>query len=127
MILMMKKKYHEALYDYIKTGGESLVIEIEGRIFRFRLPTPEDVVQSKDYSLFDVEKSSFLLAVSLQSVGGFSVSPNLKFGVMKYILNTPKITQRIINYYWIAVRESQEYSSYFEAFCYTQKSRDLWE
>jgi len=123
----MLKKYHEALYDYIKTGGEGLVVKVEGRALRFRLPTYQDVVNSGDYSYFESDKNTYLLASCLQSVGGFSVSEEVRFETLKYFEGLPKFTNRVISYFWKSVRDSQEYAGFFEAFCYTQHSKNLWD
>ena len=123
----MKKKYHEVLYDYIKTGGQGLIVQVNGRAFRFRLPLYDDVIASKDYSTSEIEKGSFLLACSLQSVGGFQVSDQHRYDLLEYFNNTPKITKRLIGYYWSCVRESHRYADFFEAFCYTTRSRSLWQ
>jgi hypothetical protein len=124
---MKKKKYHEALYDYIKTGGQGLVITVKGGYtLRFRLPLYEDVERSDDFSYYEIQKSSYLIGSTLQSIGGFDVSSSHCFDLVDQILNTPKLTNRLIKYYWTCVRESQSFASYFEAFCYTHKSRALW-
>jgi hypothetical protein len=125
----MKKTYHEALYDYIKTGGQGLVINLKGsHKIRFRLPLLEDLVNSEDYDQeLEIRKGSYILASTLQTIGGFEVPKNLKFEVFKQIMETPKFTSRVISYYWKCVKESHDYAEYFEAFCYTSKSRVLWE
>ncbi len=127
VLKVMKKKYHEALYDYIKTGGEGLTLSANGRIFRFRLPVYEDVIRSTDYALYEVEKNSFLLATCLQSVGGFKVRSDFTYDLVKHFESTPKITQRVSGYLWRSVKDSHEYAQYFEAFCYTNRSRVLWQ
>lgn len=124
----MKKKYHEALHDYIRTGGQGLVVFIKkGYTLRFRLPLLEDVQRSDDYAEYEVEKSSFILARTLQSIGGFDVPQNISFEVLNQIMSCPCFTNRVIKYYWSCVKESQSFASFFEAFCYTQSSRSLWE
>ena len=121
------KKYHEAIYDYIKTGGQGLVVTVDKRVFRFRLPLQSDVENSEDYDSYDVVKSSHILSSCLQSVGGFEVGEDCRYELLKYFLSTPKFTTRIIGFFWSCVKESHSYASYFEAFCYTQKSKSLWE
>ena len=124
----MKKKYHEALYDYIKTGGQGLVVSVKkGYVLRFRLPLLEDVLRSDDYAHYEVQKSSFLLARTLQSIGGFDVPKEECFEVLKHFMSCPRFTSRVMRYYWCCIRESQSFASFFEAFCYSQKSRVLWE
>lgn len=123
----MKLKYHDALYNYIKTGGQGLTVSAKSRVLRFRLPTLEDIVGSNDYASFEIEKSAYLLASCLQSVGGFNVPHSMRYDVLKHFLSTPKFIKRVISYHWVCVRESHSYADYFEAFCYTQKSRLLWE
>lgn len=124
---MMKKQYHEALYDYIQKGGEGLTVSVKGRVFRFRLPLYGDIVNSSDYADYEYEKNAFLLSSSLQSVGGFPVDKSLRYDLVKILENLPKFTRRVIQYHWVCIQESQEYAKYFEAFCYTQKSKTLWE
>lgn len=121
------KKYHEALYDYIKTGGQGLVVTVDERVFRFRLPLHEDVINSEDYAYADVRKSCHILSSCLQSVGGFEVSDNHRYDLLNYFMDTPKFTSRVIGFFWACVKESHSYSSFFEAFCYTQISKNLWE
>jgi hypothetical protein len=124
----MKKKYHEAIHDYIKTGGQGLVVSVKkGYTLRFRLPMLEDIQRSDDYAEYEVEKSSFILARTLQSVGGFDVPQSSSFEILNQFLSCPRFTTRVIKYYWCCVKESQSFASFFEAFCYTQKSRTLWE
>lgn len=124
----MKKKYHEAIYDYIKTGGQGLVVSVKkGYTLRFRLPMLEDVLRSDDYAEYEIEKGSFILARTLQSIGGFDVSLDVSFEVLKYFLSCPRFSTRVIRYYWSCVKESQSFASFFEAFCYTHQSRVLWE
>ena len=124
----MKKKYHEALYDYIKTGGQGLVVSVKkGYTLRFRLPMIEDVERSDDYAEYEIEKSSFILARTLQSIGGFDVPQNISFEVLNHFMSCPRFATRVIRYYWSCVKESQSFANFFEAFCYTQKSRVLWE
>ena len=83
------KKYHEALYDYIKTGGQGLVVTVDERVFRFRLPLHEDVINSEDYAYADVRKSCHILSSCLQSVGGFEVSDNHRYDLLNYFMDTP--------------------------------------
>ncbi len=124
----MKKKYHEAIYDYIKTGGQGLVVSVKkGNTLRFRLPMLEDVHRSNDYAYSEVEKSSFILARTLQSVGGFDVPQEASFEVLRYFMACPCFTTRVVRYYWSCVKEAHSFASFFEAFCYTQKSRTLWD
>ena len=124
----MKKKYHEAIHDYIKTGGQGLVVSVKkGYVLRFRLPMLEDVLRSNDYAQYDVEKSSFILARTLQSIGGFDVPQDASFEALKYFMSSPRFTNRVVQYYWSCVKEAHSFASFFEAFCYTQKSRVLWD
>ena len=125
----MKKTYHEALYDYIKTGGQGLVIHLKGsHRIRFRLPLLEDLIRSEDYDQSsEVMKGSYLLSSTIQTVGGFEIPHHVRFDVFKMIMGTPKFTARVMSYYWKCVKESHDYAEYFEAFCYTSKSRHLWE
>ena len=127
MVPIVKKTYHEALYDYIRSGGEGLNLTANGRVLRFRLPVYDDVIKSSDYAYYQVEKNSFLLATCLQSVGGFKVNPNHLYEMVKMFECTPKITQRVCGYLWKSIKVSHEYAQYFEAFCYTNKSRSLWQ
>jgi hypothetical protein len=123
----MKKKYHNAIYDYIRTGGEGLNLEVSDRTFRFRIPDSTDIEKSQDYGLYQVEQESFLLSKCLQSVGGFSVPESLKYDVLLQFLTTPKFVTRVIGYFWHCVKESHDFAPFFEAFCYTSLSRSLWE
>lgn len=127
MVLIVTKTYHDALYDYIKTGGEGLSLTANGRVFRFRLPVYDDVIRSTDYAFYEVEKNSFLMASCLQSVGGFKVSSDLLYDLVKTFESTPKFTQRVSGYLWKSIKVSHEYAQYFEAFCYTGASRSLWQ
>ena len=127
VLKVAKKKYHDALYDYIKTGGEGLSLSASGRVFRFRLPVYEDVIRSTDYAFYEVEKNSYLLATCLQSVGGFNVDSVSTYDLVKFFEHTPKFVQRVSRYLWESIKESHGYAEYFEAFCYTQKSRVLWQ
>jgi hypothetical protein len=123
---MKKKKYHEALYDYISTGSQGLVVKINGRTYRFRHPTSEDVTGSNDFAKYELEKSTYLLASCLQTMGGFQVSKEHRYEILQLLLETPKFADRVTPYFWKSLKEAQEYASFFEAFCYTAKSRNLW-
>lgn len=123
---MKQKKFYEPLFKFISSGGEGLVITCGGRSYSFRTPTAYDYRSCLRYSTKVEDQELFLLATCLQTAGGFKVSSNHAYDLLKYFSFLPKIKRRIMPHFWKAVEEIQETSLYFEAFCYTASSRYLW-
>lgn len=123
----MVKKYHETLYEYLTSGGAGLILEVYGRAYHFRIPTPSDFIGSQKYGSFWKDQEAWLISSCLIEVGGFRVDPHDQYEILKYIQSLPKFQNRVSHSFWASVDSLNHSLRKFEAFCYTSISRNLWE